>query len=89
MAVEFEVNPNTTMRTFNFLQEKGIIYNRRGIGYYVSDDGYEKTLALKKERFIREELPAIFSTMQLLGISLEDVKNYHTKFSSTSQKSNL
>ena len=40
MAVEFEVNPNTTMRTFNYLQDKGIIYNKRGIGYFLADDGF-------------------------------------------------
>jgi GntR family transcriptional regulator len=86
MAIEFEVNPNTTMRTFNYLQEKGIIYNKRGIGYFVSSDGFEKTLDLKKEKFVREELPAFFGTMKLLGISMEDVKNYYSKFNSTSQK---
>ena len=37
LAVSVEVNPNTVMRTFNYLQEKGIIYNKRGIGYFVSD----------------------------------------------------
>ena len=47
MAVNIEVNPNTVMRTFNYLQDKGIIFNKRGIGYFVSDgekcrvEGYE------------------------------------------------
>lgn len=76
MAVQFEVNPNTTMRTFNFLQDKGIIYNKRGIGYYVADDGYEKTKDLKKEQFINEELPVFFKTMRLLQLSLDDLKKY-------------
>ncbi len=79
IAVEFEVNPNTTMRTFNFLQDKGIIFNKRGIGYYVSEDGLDKTLALKKEQFIKEDLPAFFKTMQLLGISLNDLKKYSSE----------
>ncbi len=81
MAVEFEVNPNTTMRTFNYLQEKGIIFNKRGLGYYVADDGYEKARALKKEQFINEDLSAIFKTMQLLGLSFEDLKKYYHDFS--------
>lgn len=78
VAVEFEVNPNTTMRTFNFLQDKGIIFNKRGIGYYIAEDGFEKTLHLKKEQFITEELPAFFKTMKLLGLTIEDLKKYHT-----------
>lgn len=76
MAVEFEVNPNTTMRTFNYLQDKGIIYNKRGIGYFLADDGFEKTIAIKREQFLEEDLPVFFRNMQLLGIKLDDLKDY-------------
>jgi DNA-binding transcriptional regulator YhcF (GntR family) len=76
MAVEFEVNPNTTMRTFNYLQDKGIIYNKRGIGYFLADDGFEKTIAIKREQFLEEDLPVFFKNMQLLGIKLDDLKAY-------------
>lgn len=76
MAVEFEVNPNTTMRTFNYLQDKGIIYNKRGIGYFLADDGFEKTIAIKREQFLEEDLPVFFKNMQLLGIKLDDLKDY-------------
>jgi GntR family transcriptional regulator len=79
MAVQFEVNPNTTMRTFNFLQDKGIIFNKRGLGYYLSDEGYAKTVELKKEQFIKEELPALFKSMSLLGLSFNDLKAYYDK----------
>ncbi|QHT68746.1 GntR family transcriptional regulator [Rhodocytophaga rosea] len=81
MAVQFEVNPNTTMRTFNYLQDKGIIFNKRGIGYYVADDGYEKARALKKEQFVNEDLAGFFRNMQMLGISFEDLKRYYHEFS--------
>lgn len=81
MAVQFEVNPNTTMRTFNYLQDKGIIFNKRGIGYYVADDGYEKARALKKEQFVNEDLAGFFRNMQLLGISFDDLKRYYHEFS--------
>ena len=80
IAVEYEVNPNTTMRTFNYLQDKGIIFNKRGIGYYVAEDGFHKTLELKKDQFITEDLPAFFKTMRLLGISVEDLKKYYSEF---------
>ena len=74
MAVNIEVNPNTVMRTYNFLQEKGIIFNKRGIGYFVSDDGFEKTRELRKEDFVNHELPRVFRTMRLLELSIEDLK---------------
>ncbi|MFA4839047.1 MAG: GntR family transcriptional regulator [Candidatus Neomarinimicrobiota bacterium] len=76
LAIELEVNPNTVMRTVTFLQEKGIIFNQRGIGYFVAVNSYENTLNLKKSDFIQSELPRIFKTMRLLGLSLDDIKQY-------------
>ncbi|RDV11047.1 GntR family transcriptional regulator [Pontibacter diazotrophicus] len=84
MAVEFEVNPNTTMRTFNYLQDKGVIYNKRGIGYFLADDGFEKTIALKKEQFLEEDLPVFLKNMQLLGLSLDDLKVYAARYNGAS-----
>jgi GntR family transcriptional regulator len=80
LAVSIEVNPNTVMRTFNYLQEKGIIYNKRGIGYFVSDDGFEKTKALKKENFISQELPRFFREMRLLNLTMEDLRNFYNQY---------
>ena len=80
MAIEIEVNPNTVMRTFNYLQDKGIIYNKRGIGYFVSDDGLQKTKALRKEDFVQQELPRFFKAMALLNISMDDLNTYFRQF---------
>jgi GntR family transcriptional regulator len=80
MAVNIEVNPNTVMRTFNYLQEKGIIYNKRGIGYFVSEDGFQKTKTLRKENFIKKELPNFFKEMELLNLSMEDIKSYYIRY---------
>lgn len=80
MAVNIEVNPNTVMRTFNYLQEQGIIFNKRGIGYFVSEDGFQKTKALRKENFIKQELPNFFKEMELLNLSMDDIKTYYREY---------
>ena len=80
LAVSVEVNPNTVMRTFNYLQEKGIIYNKRGIGYFVSDDGFEKTKALRKENFISQELPRLFRELRLLNLTMEDLSSLYSQY---------
>lgn len=80
MAVHIEVNPNTVMRTYNFMQDKGIIFNKRGIGYFVSDDGFEKTRSLRKEDFVNQELPKIFKEMELLNLTMEDLYGYYEKY---------
>ena len=73
MAEDIQVNPNTVMRSYAYLQDLGIIYNQRGIGYFVAEDAYRKTLELKKQNFIRRELPRIFRTMDLLHLTCEDL----------------
>ena len=79
IAVDLEVNPNTAVRAYNFLQEKDIIYNKRGIGYFVSHDGFDKTLQLQKDEFIKNELAAIFKKMDLLKISMNQIQELYNK----------
>lgn len=76
LAVTMEVNPNTVIRTFNYLQDKGIIYNKRGLGYFVSPDGRTLTLELKKESFLKEEMPKFIKSMKLLGLKVSDIEKY-------------
>lgn len=80
MAVNIEVNPNTVMRTFTYLQDKGIIFNKRGIGYFVAEDGFQKTKTLRKEDFVNHELPRLFNEMDLLGLTLEDMNTYYKQY---------
>ena len=68
-GAEIGVNPNTVMRSYEKLTSEGIIYNRRGIGYFTSYDAREKVLQTQKEQFLSEELPMIVKRMRLLEIS--------------------
>lgn len=75
-----EVNPNTVMRTYEFLQNKEIIFNKRGIGYSVSEDAQQRILIYKKERFLESELPEVFKTLYLLNITMDEVKTLYDQF---------
>lgn len=79
LGAELGVNPNTVMRSFEILQNKGIIANKRGIGFYVCDDAKEMILAEQKKEFIEEELPKIFRKMDLFGISIDELKKLKEK----------
>ena len=74
VATQMGVNPNTVMRTFDYLQSEEIIFNRRGVGYFVSGDAKEKVLALQRREFLEEELPLIRQKMQLLGININELE---------------
>jgi DNA-binding transcriptional regulator YhcF (GntR family) len=78
MAVQMEVNPNTVTRTYNLLQEQGLIYNKRGIGYFTAENASETALRQKRKEFIHSALPNIFKTMNSLKISIEEFTTlYH------------
>lgn len=73
VAVSLGVNPNTVMRSFDYLQQEGIIYNRRGVGYFASPDAKEKILAIQRREFLEEDLPIVKQKMRLLGISIDEL----------------
>src|ERR1700712_1101749 len=80
LAVQLEVNPNTVMRTFDFLQQQEIIYNQRGIGYFVGAAAYKNALQYRKEAFSDKDLPSIFRNMYLLGMELDELKPRFDKY---------
>jgi len=79
LAISLEVNPNTVMRTYTFLEEKNIIDMQRGIGYFVSDSAYDNIIDFKKHEFLTLDLPQIFRSMDLLHINLDHLKKLYNE----------
>ncbi len=67
-GADIGVNPNTVMRVYEKLTADGIIYNKRGIGYFVSADARDKILEAQRADFLEKEMPAIRRKMELLGL---------------------
>ncbi|MBI9103368.1 MAG: GntR family transcriptional regulator [Spirochaetales bacterium] len=88
-AEDLGVNPNTVMRSYSFLQELGIIYNRRGIGFFLSADGRKKAVNWKKDEFIRVELPEVFKTMRLLDMKPDDLMVLYSEYNSKEEKNEV
>lgn len=84
-----EVNPNTVMRTYEFLQSKDIILNKRGIGYSAVENANELILAFRKERFLESELPEFFRTLYLLNIGMEELQARYDLFISEAYPTTL
>ena len=74
-AVLLEVNTNTALKAYDELSRANIIYNKRGLGYFVTPGAKKQILKERKREFMKERLPELFRQMQLLGITLEDVKD--------------
>ena len=77
-AVMLEVNANTAVKAYDELSRANIIYNKRGLGYFVTPGAKKQILKDRKKEFMKERLPELFRQMQLLGITLEDVKSEYT-----------
>ncbi len=65
------VNPNTVMRTYEKLTSEGIIYNRRGLGYFIASEARDKVLEIRRREFIENTVPKIRRQMQLLGFGAD------------------
>jgi len=88
MAVELQVNLNTVMRAYEFLESIGVIYNKRGLGFFVAPDGYEKMKAYRKEKFVRQDLPSLFNNLHLLDITQEELFDWYRDFMAANYPNN-
>ena len=79
-AATVEVNANTVVRSFDYLQGQDIIYNKRGLGYFVHTGARERILELRKEVFLRDELPEFFRQIKTLEIPLKDVEKMYADY---------
>lgn len=71
VAADFQLNPITVSRAYQELADESLVEKRRGLGMYVTEGAPEKLLASERERFLKEEWPAVVQRIKRLGLSLE------------------
>ena len=71
VAAEYQLNPITVSRAYQELVDDHLVEKRRGIGMYVTEGASEKLLASERERFLREEWPALLERIRRLGLDLD------------------
>lgn len=79
MATAFGVNPNTVMRSYEFLERGEVIYNKRGVGFFISTEAREKIKFSRKKNFLENEIPTLFVKMNLLEVDIEEVVNLYNQ----------
>lgn len=80
MAISIEISPNTVQRAYDFLQQRNIITNKRGIGYFTEPDAAEQIMMFRREQFMENELPVFLRSLYLLKIDPKDIKSYYDLF---------
>ncbi len=79
-ATMVEVNANTVMRSYEYLQQMGAIYNRRGIGYFVAQGARELVIRNSREAFEQQDLPDFFATLQRLKINFSEIADKYEQY---------
>ena len=77
LGASLEVNPNTVLRSYDYLQNMEVIVNRRGVGYFVTPEATDKIIRHRRKLFVEEEVPAFFKTMKLVRMSWEELKELY------------
>ena len=84
-AVMLEVNANTAVKAYDELSRANIIYNKRGLGYFVTPGAKKQILKERKQEFMKERLPELFRQMQLLDITMDDVAEAYNQIKSVKE----
>ena len=71
MAATVGVNPNTVMRSYERLEADGIIFNRRGIGFFVASGAKDHIKQLERKKFMDEELPKLRERLGHIGLTID------------------
>lgn len=71
-GAEIGVNPNTVSRSYEKLTDAGVIYNKRGIGFFICPDAAEKVQESRRKDFLENELPEFLRKASLLGVDIKD-----------------
>lgn len=86
LAVEFEVNRNTLLRTYSILEDAGIIVNKRGIGFFVAENAIELIRETEKAEFFNNDLPDFMRKVEMLKLTAVDLSDLITILNNNSNK---
>lgn len=73
VAAEYRVNPLTVLKGYQELVDEQLVEKRRGLGMFVKPGARNLLLAGERQKFLGEEWPRVFATIQRLGLSADEL----------------
>jgi len=80
MAAQIEVNANTVARTYDHLQHIGVIYTKRGLGYFVSPDARDTIVSRRREQLMQGEMDYFLGQLKAVGITPADLAKLYQAY---------
>ncbi len=87
-SAKVQVNSNTVMRSYDYLTNKGILFNKRGIGFFISDEAPELITRLRRETFFNDEMQYFFSRLLSINVTPEDLTRLYAEYISANDLTN-
>ena len=73
VAADYRVNPLTVLKGYQQLVDEELVEKRRGLGMYVVEGARKLLLKGERQKFLEEEWPKIFATIQRLGLTPDEL----------------
>jgi GntR family transcriptional regulator len=73
VAAEYRVNPLTVLKGYQQLVDEGLVESRRGRGMFINAGAHNLLLQGERQRFLAEEWPRLYATIQRLGLKAEEL----------------
>ena len=75
VAAEYRVNPLTVLKGYQQLVDEGLVESRRGRGMFINAGARNLLLQGERQKFLAEEWPRVYATIQRLGLKAEELLN--------------
>ena len=79
-AVSQQVNPATAARAFEMLERNGVIFNKRGLGFFVTEDAKSIIRKMRIDTLLGEESKIFFSRIAVLDVTQEQLREMYANF---------
>ncbi|HYC58864.1 MAG TPA: GntR family transcriptional regulator [Thermoanaerobaculia bacterium] len=73
VAAEYRVNPITVLKGYQQLVDEQLVETKRGRGMFINAGARELLLRGERQKFLAEEWPRIYATIQRLGLTLDEL----------------
>lgn len=73
LAQKYAINPLTVSKAIGELETEGIIYKKRGIGFFVTDTAQASIRRKRMQEYLETEVKSFIRKAAQLGIELEDI----------------
>ena len=73
VAADYRLNPLTVLKGYQQLVDEQLVEKRRGRGMFVSPGARKALLKDERQRFLEDEWPKVYQTIQRLGLSTAEL----------------